>query len=77
MTADQLAELINNYLSSNYKDPTTLIVEKSKYEKFVNEIIGLVAYKTLPLAEGKITFMGCTLRVIFATNLEEGEVIVL
>lgn len=77
MTTDQLAELINNHFNGNHKPPTTLIVERGEYEKFAKEIIWLLTYKTPFCAEGKITFMGCTLRVIFATNLEEGEVIVL
>jgi len=66
-----------SYINSNYKDPTTLIVEREEYENFVKETSGILTYVPPTWTENKITLMGCTLRVIFATNLEEGEVIVL
>ncbi len=77
MTTDQILILIHSYININYKDPTTLIVERAEYENFAKEIVGILTYVPPTCTESKITLMGCTLRVIFATNLEEGEVIVL
>jgi hypothetical protein len=77
MTTDQILILMYSYINSNYKDPTTLIVEREEYENFVKETSGILTYVSPTWTENKITLMGCTLRVIFATNLEEGEVIVL
>lgn len=77
MTIDKIQELIYNYVNTNINPPTILIVEKVEYENFVKETSGILTYVPPTWTENKITLMGCTLRVIFATNLEEGEVIVL
>lgn len=77
MTIDQISELTHNYINNNYKDPTTLIVERVEYEKFVKETIGLMTYNPTSWTGNKITVMCITLRVIFATNLDDKEVIVL
>jgi len=77
MRIDKIQELIYNYVNKNINPPTTLIVEKVEYIKFIKEILNLVTYSPAPLSQDKITIMGYTLRIIFATNLEDGEVVVL
>lgn len=77
MTIDKIQELIYNYVNTNINPPTILIVEKVEYLKFIKEMLSLITYSPASLLQYKITISGCTLRVIFATNIEEGEVIVL
>lgn len=77
MTTNELMFLIHKHLYESTHDPTMLIIEISEYRKFIEEQMRLVTYNSENNLEDKITIMGYTLRVIFATNLEEGEVIVL
>lgn len=78
MTSDQLQELIYKHYHDTIKDPTTLIVEQGEFYRWVGDVQNTIMYSQLKqLVVDKIFFMGVTLRVIFATNLEEGEVIVL
>lgn len=76
MTMDKIRELIENYIDRNYKNPTILIVQKKEFEQWVSEMLNLTTRVNSISLGSKVTIMGYNLRVIFATNLEEGEVIV-
>lgn len=78
MTTDKIQEEIYNHFINNIKAPTTLIVERKAYDEYVNDMMSHAYYA--PISQfnvDRITINGYTLRVILATNLKEGEVIVI
>ena len=77
ITTEKILELIDKYMDSHCESPTTLIVEKGGYDKLVQDQIRLMPYTNNGDYEQMISINGYTLRVIFATNLSDGEVIVI